>query len=587
MRIITLGRKNAFLVFFCLAFFAGLANLRAQCPTVTNINQTFCDTQGGSAGPTVSLLVPGAADGVAWYATATSTVALAPGFGLADGEDYFADNLSGNCGTRTRIVVTIYGKPPAQGFQGPCVDNPGEATIADLTATGNNIQWYATATGGSPLAPTTVIVDNVVYYASQTNPITGCETSRTQVRATVGVVPVPTGDPVQSFCNLPGNPPTLNDIIASGDNNWYASPSSAVELNLSTQLVNGQSYYATTVDPPCESQNRFEVTVNLVSPNNAGTNGTRSLCVSALPSTPPFNLFGLLGGTPDSGGTWTGPVVTTNGSLGTLNVAGLAVAGSPYVFTYTASNGFCAPATSTVTIIILPLPVVSIAANATICSGASATVTFTGTPNATVTYTINGGGNQTVVLNGSGTATVTNTYTANAVFNLVSVASAGTPSCSQAQSGTLTITVLPLPTVTISTGTTICPGSSATVTFTGTPNATVTYTVNGGGNQTIVLNASGTATITNTYATTTVFTLVSVASASTPVCSQPQTGSMTITVRPLPTVTISGSSNVCPNGFASVIFTGTPNATVTYTVNPGGTQTIVLNASGTATISTT
>jgi mucin-2 len=584
MRIITLGRKNIFPVLFCLVFFAGLTNLRAQCPTVTNTSQSYCDLEA----PTVAnLAATPNGNGVAWYATAVSTTALTSTTGLVDGEDYFADDLSGTCGTRTRVVVTIYGKPFAQSFQGPCVDQASDATIADLTATGNNIQWYIAPSGGSPLPSTTVLTDNTFYYASQTNPNTGCETSRRSVLVTVGIVPVPTGDPTQEFCNLPGNPPTLNDVVVSGNNNWYATAASAIVLPLSTPLVNGQSYFATTLDPPCESIERFEVTVTLVSPNNAGTNGTRSLCVSALPSTPPFNLFGLLGGTPDSGGAWTGPVATTNGSLGTLNVAGLTVAGSPYVFTYTASNALCAPATSTVTIIVLPLPVVSIAANATICSGSSATVTFTGTPNATVTYTINGGGNQTVVLNGSGTATVTNTYTANAVFNLVSVASAGTPSCSQPQSGTVTITVLPLPTVTISTGTTICPGSSATVTFTGTPNATVTYTVNGGGNQTIVLNAAGTATITNTYSTTTVFALVSVASASTPVCSQPQTGSMTITVRPLPTVTISGSSNVCPNGFASVIFTGTPNATVTYTMNPGGTQTIVLNASGSATITTT
>jgi hypothetical protein len=45
-----------------------------------------------------------------------------------------------------------------------------------------------------------------------------------------------------------------------------------------------------------------------------------------------------------------------------------------------------------------------------------------------------------------------------------------------------------------------------------------------------------------------------------------------------------GTASVCPNGAATITFTGTPNATVTYTVNGGLNQTIVLSAGGTATI---
>lgn len=584
MGIITLDRKKIFYLLFCVAFFGSLQSIKAQCPTVTDLTQSFCDVES----PTIaSLAATSNGNGVAWFATATSTTPLSPTSGLADGEDYFADDNLGTCGVRPRVVVTVYGRPFAQSFQGPCVDNPNDATIADLTATGNNIQWYLSPSNGLPLPSTTVLTDNTFYYASQTNPDTGCETSRRPVLVTVGVVPVPTGDPIQSFCNIPGNPPTLNDVVVSGDNNWYATASSAVAIPLSTPLVNGQSYFATTVDPPCESSSRFEVQVVLVQPNNAGTNGSRSICVNELATTPAFNLFALLGGTPNNIGTWTGPLPTSNGFQGTVNVATLTLAGSPYTFTYNVSSSLCAPASSTVTITILPVPTVTIAANTTICSQTSATVTFTGTPNAAVTYTINSGPNQTINLNGSGTATITNTYTTTTTFNLVSVASTTTPSCSQTQSGSVTINVLPLPTVALSPAITVCPNGAATVTFTGTPNATITYTVNNGPNQTIVLNASGTATITNTYTATTTYTLVGAASASTPVCTNPQTGSMVVTVRPLPTVAISGTTNVCTNGSATVTFTGTPNAIVTYTVNSGPNQTINLNASGTASITNT
>ena len=581
MRISTLGRKKIFQVFAFLAFFGGLTKSSAQCPTVINPNQTFCDIQS----PTVANLVAtNNGGGVRWYANATGGTALSNASGLINNEDYFADDNTGACGVRQKVTVTIYSAPTGQNFQGVCVDVASDAKISSLIATGNNVKWYDTSNGVVALSPSTVLTDNKIYYASQTNPNTGCETSRLNVFVNVGVVPLPTGDPTQEFCNIPGSPPTLADIVATGSKIWYPTSSSASPLPLSTVLVDGQSYFATSTDPPCESLTRFEVMVTLLKPNDAGTNGSRSICVSNLGTTPPFDLYNLLGGTPDNTGVWTGPLSTINGYQGTVDVSSLSLAGSPYTFTYTVSSATCAPATSTVVITVLPLPTVSISSNLTLCSGSNGTVTFTGTPNATVTYTVNGGSNQTIVLNASGTATINRAFTSTTTYSLVSVASSGTPSCSQAQSGTVTITVLPLPTVSISSNSTICTGSSATVTFTGTPNATVTYTVNGGNNQTIVLNASGTATVTNTYNATTTFALVSIASATAPVCTQLQSGTVVITVIPQPTVTISANQSICPNGSATVTFTGTPNATVTYTVNGGSNQTIVLNASGTASI---
>jgi len=581
MRIITLSEKKIYYLFLCLTFFAGLTISSAQCPTVADPTQSFCDVQSPTIG---SLIATNNGGGIVWYANATGGSPLSNAVGLVDGQDYFADSTAGGC-VRQAVVVTVYGAPDAQSFQGPCVDNPSDATISDLTSPGFNIQWYTASTGGLPLAPSTVLINNTLYYVSQTNPDTGCESSRKSVLVRVGVVPTPTGNPNQQFCVTPGNTPTVGDLVASGNNNWYPTASSALILPLSTPLVNGQSYFATTVDLPCESAVRFEVVATLVTPGNPGTNGIRRICAASMATTPPFNLFNELGGSPDTTGTWSGPLPTTNGHLGTVNVATLTQAGSPYTFTYTTAPGVCASSTSTVTIIILPMPTAAIAANATICSGSSATVTFTGTPNATVNYTLNGG-NQSIVLNASGTATVTNTYAATATFTLVSVASTGIPSCVQPLTGTVVITVLPLPTATIAANTSICSGQSATVTFTGTPNATVNYTVNGG-SQSIVLNASGTATVTNTYTATTTFTLVSVSAPGPPSCSRPLTGSVVITVVPPPTVTMASNATICPNSSATVTFTGTPNATVTYTTNPGGSHTIVLNGSGIGTVTNT
>jgi len=57
--------------------------------------------------------------------------------------------------------------PPAP--EGPVnhIFYPGE-TVATLVATGTAIQWYAAASGGTPLESTTPLVDGAHYYASQT-----------------------------------------------------------------------------------------------------------------------------------------------------------------------------------------------------------------------------------------------------------------------------------------------------------------------------------------------------------------------------------------------------------------------------------
>ncbi|WP_166426955.1 gliding motility-associated C-terminal domain-containing protein [Flavobacterium psychrotolerans] len=584
MRIITLSRKKIFQIFSFSAFFLSLTSISAQCPTVANSNQTFCDLQLPTIG---NLVATPNGNGVVWYDTATSVTPLLSSADLINGEDYFADDNSGSCGVRQKVVVTIYLPPTGNSLQGPCVSDLNEATIANFTLVGNNIKWYSGPAGGSPKLLTEVLVNDNIYWASQTNPNTGCETSRYAVRATVSLVPVPTGNPLQKFCNDPSSPPTVANLVASGSNNWYSAPSGGFPLPTTALLVDGKDYYATTVVLPCESATRFQVTVSLGKINKAGTAGTKNICITDVAATAPFNLFNLLGGTPDNTGSWTGPLPTINGNLGTVDVSTLTLPGD-YKFTYTVvGDGVCPQAPQTVTITVVPLPVASIAANPTVCSGSSTVVNFTGTPNATATYNVGGGANKTIVLDAGGNATlVTPVLLADVTYNLISVASGILPSCGQVQPQSIVIKVLPLPTVVISPSTTICASSSATVTFTGTPDATVTYTINGGSNQTIVLNSLGLGSIVNTYAATTTFTLVSIATAGMPSCVKILAQSITITVvDPIASVSVPNTT-VCSSASPTLNFTGTPNAIVTYKVNGGLDQTIQLDNSGKAAVPT-
>lgn len=156
------------------------------------------------------------------------------------------------------------------------------------------------------------------------------------------------------------------------------------------------------------------------------------------------------------------------------------------------------------------------------------------------------------------------------------------------------VTVSPLPTGTVSGTTEVCQnGTSPLVTFTGgvgTAPFTFTYNINGGTNQTVTTTVGNSVTVPVPTGTVGVFTynLVSVQDASPALCSQVQTGSATITVKQLPTATITGNTSVCQNAAQPfVTFTGaagTAPYTFSYNINGGATQTVTTTVGNSVTV---
>jgi gliding motility-associated-like protein len=367
------------LAFLVLSAIYGFTSLHAQCPTVTNPFQSLCNVESVLVGDLQAIDNGG---GIVWYESATSTVPLSNTQSLISGEDYYADDTAGSCTTRARVDVIIFGPPVGSNFQGICLDDPTLATVADLDATGNDVQWYLTPTGGLPLDPTTILIDEAIYYADQANPDTGCRTSRLAVSVIVGATPVPVGDPIQEFCVATGDVPTVGDLVASGNNNWYISLFSALALPESTPLINGQIYYATTVDLPCESSGRLGVVAILDSGPDSGSNGVLELCDNDTNS--PIDLFTILGGTPDSGGTWSPPL---NSGTGVFNPN----IDPDGVYTYTvSSSSVCPDESSTVTVTTFEGPDAGTNGSLVICSNNGTIDLFSslgGTPDTGGTWT--------------------------------------------------------------------------------------------------------------------------------------------------------------------------------------------------------
>ncbi|MBL7954933.1 MAG: gliding motility-associated C-terminal domain-containing protein, partial [Flavobacteriales bacterium] len=119
--------------------------------------------------------------------------------------------------------------------------------------------------------------------------------------------------------------------------------------------------YTITVPPPCTSVSTT-VMVDLVQPPDAGTDGALTLCISS-PSTP---LLPSIGGTPDAGGTWSGPSVLLGGAFNPANM-------TPGTYTYTvAGTPPCPAASSDVVVNVVTTPDAGLPGNITVCASGAA-----------------------------------------------------------------------------------------------------------------------------------------------------------------------------------------------------------------------
>jgi gliding motility-associated-like protein len=431
-------------VYLILSFFSAVF-AAAQCPTVVDVNPQFCDLQ---APQVADLIAIDNGAGFNWFESATSIAPLDPFVFLSNGQSVFIDNAAGNCGTRVEVIVTVTGRPTGSNFQGICINDGGLPIIQDLFATGNDVRWYDAAFGGNELPLNTRLVNGEVYYADQANPVTGCRTSRLFIQADVVVVSTPVGNETQVFCNDPNNPPKIVDLITDGDNRWYETATSVVPLDEETLLVDGEDYFATSIELPCESVGRLRVIPELQTLNDAGVSAVVDLCEDQLGSLGTLNLFDFLNGTPETGGTWTGDTPRSGGSLGTIEPSDLSLINSPFNYTYTVSDSDLCPAdVSTVTINISRPLIAGTDGSIDLCENDASLDLFTllgGTPDMGGTWTpsLTSG---TGIFNPSSDSSGVYTYTVGP-----------TTVCNAISSAEVTVTVDNLPDTGISSTLNIC-----------------------------------------------------------------------------------------------------------------------------------
>ncbi|MEL0455117.1 gliding motility-associated C-terminal domain-containing protein [Flavobacteriaceae bacterium SZ-1-7] len=360
-----LFRKAFSNALFSLLLFGLSAKLSAQCPTITNSNPPpICDASGYTfANLSADYAVDGG-NGIVWY-DADSGGNLYNNNQLVEEGVYYVDDNSGICGTpRASIVVDFQVNATGQNLDRIYCSNEN-ATIqtyiddvlqASIPA-GGSVEIYTdygltNQASTSDLLPSGASNYFIVFVDNG-----GCK-SQLEI-GQVGVFNAP-ADPTpsnpQDFCS-DTNPTigSLNPGTTATNYNWYDSLDAfgnpiQPALSLSEPLVDGNTYYIQVDDVFCVS-NPVTVTVNVDDPVDAGGSAALEYCNDSLPISD-FNLFDELGGTPDTTGTWSGPLTTSNGNQGTVNISSLTTAGT-YTFSYTVlSNSACPNATSNVVITV-------------------------------------------------------------------------------------------------------------------------------------------------------------------------------------------------------------------------------------------
>jgi gliding motility-associated-like protein len=209
---------------------------------------------------------------------------------------------------------------------------------------------------------------------------------------------------------------------------------------------------------PCVSASST-VTVTINTPSNAGSNGALTLCTTSGAA----SLFNQLGGTPQVGGTWSGPSAVIGGMIdpATMNAGN-------YIYTV-AGTAPCPDVAATVAITINTLPNAGIDGGLTLCSSSPVTTLLNGlngTPDPGGNWTEPGGSASNGTFTPGISATGIYTYTVN-----------GTAPC-PAVSATVDVNVVTNPNAGLPGSVTLCATDAATLLFAqlgGTPDAGGTW----------------------------------------------------------------------------------------------------------------
>ncbi len=495
-------------------------------------------------------------------ATISSTTGIATG--VSAGTTMLTYNVSGVYST---MVVTVFPMPTAiSGASSVCAGSA--ITVTDATTGG---AWSSTMSTISIGMATGIITG----LTSGTATITYTLSSGCYVWRTITVNPLP--DTISGLTNIClGSSTTLTDMISGGV--WTSTVPSIATVGMSTGVTTGNAIGTAYINYTISTGCAITKTVNVASSATAPITGSTAVCVGG--TTTLTNAM--------SGGTWTSAATTVATVTSGGAVTGILSGGD--LISYTTTCGIV-----TTTVNVNPLPTLhSVTGGGSYCSGGVGVSIYLSTSSIGVSYQLYLGSLAVgAPLAGTGAVLNFGLQTAAGVYTVV--ATNATTGCSATMAGSVSISINPLPMVNnITGGGSYCAGSTGVHIGLDGSSSGINYQLYNG--STIVGSAiAGTGTPLDFGLITAAGTYHVVATNATTTCTNTMSGTVTVTINPLPVMSATATPVTCSNivGLAStstgaVSYNWSPTtglscgACASPTVNPA--STIVYTLTGTSSL---
>lgn len=483
------------------------------------------------------------------------------------------------CTASQTFTVTVNPRPPIPTVTSP-VTYCQNATASSLTASvlsGHSLLWYTTTTGGtgSPIAPTpiTTATGSTVYYVSQVNAITACESNRVSIAVIVNPSPTITAIPTNpTSCGTATGKIVISGLTAGSSYTInYTKNGTPVSPFTQTAASGGT---VTLSNLTAGTYDNITVTSSGCASNAAGP---FTLSDPNPPPTPTATANGpicagnalLLGTSAVSGATytWSGPngfsSSQQNPSIANATIA----ATGTYSVTVTVSG--CASAAGTVAAVVNPTPAMPTAAsNSPLCIGDNLTLTASTSYTGAVTWLWTGPNGFTSTQQNPTLPNVTAAEAGN--YAVMATATAG--GCASLPK-TVAVVINPTPVIASvsATNPSNCNTATGSIALNGlaaNTSYTVSYTKNGTPvTATVTTNASGVLVINGL--TSGVYDNIKVARNG---CSSNGVGPYTLVDPNLPaTPVVTGNSPVCSGGTLNLNASTAANGAITWSwTGPNG-----------------
>ncbi|SEG12916.1 gliding motility-associated C-terminal domain-containing protein [Halpernia humi] len=258
-----------------------------------------------------------------WYTSATggtgSTTAPTPNTSIAGTFSFWVSQVVNGCESpRTEIKVLIKATPSAPTVSSP-INYCQNSAASALTATGTNLLWYTSASGGTGSAtaptPNTSVAGTFSFWVSQV--VNGCESPRSEIKVLIKATP--SAPIVSSPINYCQNS-AASALTATGTNLlWYTSATggtgSSTTPTPNTSVAGTFSFWVSQVVNGCESP-RSEIKVNInANPNAPIVSSAINYCQNSAASALTATGTNLLWYTSATGGTGSATAPTPNTSV--------------------------------------------------------------------------------------------------------------------------------------------------------------------------------------------------------------------------------------------------------------------------------